>query len=102
MQAADRARLDRKRVIVLNELDAQHHFFRWFDHVFNSYHMGKGKRDPGLFFDITDRLGLQPGEILFVDDLRSNVERARAAGWQTILYEDRASFLEAAANVLPV
>jgi putative hydrolase of the HAD superfamily len=75
----------------LNERD---HFFQYFDHVFNSYHLGKGKRNPSLFYDIAERLALAPGEILFVDDLRSNVERARAAGWQAILYTDQASFEE--------
>lgn len=75
----------------LNERD---HFFDCFDHIFNSYHMGKGKRDPSLFHDITEQLKLAPGEILFVDDIRNNVERARAAGWQTIHYVDKASFLE--------
>lgn len=78
----------------LNERDR---FFRYFDHVFNSYHLGKGKRDPTLYHDITARLALPPAGILFVDDLRSNVERAQAAGWQTILYEDRASFEEGVA-----
>lgn len=75
----------------LNERD---HFFRYFDHVFNSHHLGKGKRDPTLFHDIAARLALAPHEILFVDDLKSNVERAQAAGWQAIHYTDRASFEE--------
>ena len=76
----------------LDWLDERDQFFRYFDHVFNSYHLGKGKRDPGLFYDIAARLALAPAEILFVDDLISNVERARAAGWQAIHYVDRASF----------
>jgi len=76
---------------LLNERD---HFFQYFDHVFNSYHLGKGKRDLSLFYDIAARLALAPDEIMFVDDLVSNVERAQAAGWQTIHYTDRASFEE--------
>lgn len=75
----------------LNERD---HFYDFFDHVFNSYYMGKGKRDPSLFHDIAGRLKLSPGEILFVDDIENNVTRAQAAGWQTIRYIDKASFLE--------
>jgi len=82
----------------LNERDD---FFKYFDHVFNSYHMGKGKRDPSLFHEITDRLGLAPGEILFVDDMKSNVERAQAAGWQAIHYVDKGSFLEQVEKLLP-
>lgn len=83
----------------LDRLDARDHFFDAFDHVFNSYYLGKGKRDPTLFDDITARLALAPAEILFVDDLRSNVERAQAAGWQAILYEERAAFEAAVAGL---
>jgi HAD superfamily hydrolase (TIGR01509 family) len=55
--------------------------------------MGKGKRDPDLFPDITEQLALSPSEILLVDDIKSNVERAQAAGWQAIHYVDKASYL---------
>jgi len=75
----------------LNERD---HFYDFFDHVFNSYDMGKGKRDPSLFSDIAEQLALSPAEILFVDDIENNVTRAQAAGWQTIHYVDKAPFLE--------
>ena len=78
----------------LDWLNQRDHFFQYFDHVFNSYELGKGKRDPTLFHDIAARLALAPHEILFVDDLMSNVERAQAAGWQAIHYTDRASFEE--------
>lgn len=76
----------------LDELDARDHFFAEFDHVFNSYHLGKGKRDPTLFDDIAKRLALAPAGILFIDDLQGNIERAQAAGWQTICSDDKASF----------
>jgi putative hydrolase of the HAD superfamily len=76
----------------LDWLNQRDHFFQYFDHVFNSYHLGKGKRDPTLFHDIAARLGLEPAEILFVDDLKSNVECAQSAGWQAIHYTDRAAF----------
>ena len=75
----------------LNERD---HFFEFFDHIFNSYHMGKGKRDPGLFHDITKQLALSPNEILLVDDMKSNATRAQEAGWKAIHYVDKASLLE--------
>lgn len=80
----------------LNERDQ---FFQYFDHVFNSYHLGKGKRDPTLFYDIAARLALAPAQILFVDDLMSNVERARSAGWHAIHYVDRVSFEESIVNL---
>ncbi len=67
----------------LERLDRRHGLFGHFDHVFNSYRLGRSKRDPALFPDITARLGLPPPAILFLDDDRGNVERARAAGWRT-------------------
>ena len=82
----------------LNERDQ---FFGFFDHVFNSYYMGKGKRDPGLFYDIAEQLALSPGEILLVDDIKSNVQRAQAAGWQTIHYVDKAGFLDRIDRIIP-
>ena len=85
----------------LDWLNQRDHFFEYFDHVFNSYHMGKGKRDPGLFYDIAERLALEPAEILFVDDIKSNIERAQAAGWQTIHYVDKDSFMKTIAKLMP-
>ncbi|NNJ96881.1 MAG: hydrolase, partial [Gammaproteobacteria bacterium] len=33
----------------LDELDRRDHFFRFFDRIYNSYYLGKGKRDPSHF-----------------------------------------------------
>jgi len=82
----------------LNERDQ---FFRFFDPVFNSYHMGKGKRDPGLFYELSEQLALSPSEILLVDDMKSNVERAQAAGWQAIHYVDKEDFMVRINTLLP-
>jgi putative hydrolase of the HAD superfamily len=78
----------------LDWLDQRDHFFQYFDHVFNSYHMGKGKRDISLFSGIAEQLALAPNEILFVDDMQSNVTRAESAGWKTIRYLDKTGFLQ--------
>jgi len=77
----------------LDELDETYHFYSTFDHVFNSYYMGKGKQDPGLFDDIANRLRLAPEAILFIDDDAGNVMRAQAAGWQVIKYTNREDFM---------
>ena len=84
----------------LDWLDQRDHFFQYFDHVFNSYHMGKGKRDPALFNEIAEQLALLPQEILFVDDMKSNIERAQSAGWQTIRYMHKEEFLQQMAHYL--
>lgn len=74
----------------LNEKD---HFYDAFDHIFNSYYLGKGKRDPSLFTDVAAALALPPSALLFVDDNIENVERARDAGLQAIQYVDRNGFM---------
>jgi len=75
----------------LDELDERHHFMRAFDHVYNSYHLGKGKRDPSLFADVAADLALPPVALLFIDDDPGNVERARQAGYQALLFTDQHS-----------
>ncbi len=75
----------------LDELDRQYPFFKEFHRVFNSYHSGKGKKDPSLFLDVARELGIQPSQILFIDDNPGNVERARSQGFRAIHYKDRES-----------
>lgn len=79
----------------LDRLETQHHFYGLFDRVYNSYYMGKGKHDPSLFAEVAADLGLPAAAILFIDDNRDNVLRARASGMQAIHYVDRQSFLQA-------
>jgi putative hydrolase of the HAD superfamily len=69
----------------LARLDRRDDFFREFDRVFNSYDLGKGKRDPGIFDEVVAALGIAPREALFIDDMPSNVERAKGRGLQAIL-----------------
>jgi HAD superfamily hydrolase (TIGR01509 family) len=78
----------------LGDLDRQYDFFKEFDVIFNSYHMGKGKRDPALFDEISIKLGVKSSEILFIDDNEGNIARARAKGWNTILYRNKEGFLQ--------
>ena len=77
---------------MLDRLNARFDFFKWFDYVFNSYHVGKGKRDISLFDDVAGVLKTPPDRILFIDDDPGHVERARQKGWKAILYVNRESF----------
>jgi putative hydrolase of the HAD superfamily len=70
----------------LARLDRRDHFFCEFDRVFNSYDLGKGKRNSGTFNDVVAALGIAPGEALFIDDMPSNVDRAKERGLRAILY----------------
>lgn len=76
----------------LDELDRRHHFSDAFDRIYNSYHLGKGKRDRSLFADIAKDLGVPPSALLFVDDDTGNVNRAREAGYEAMLFVDEQTF----------
>lgn len=77
----------------LERLDDRDLFYSEFDHVFNSYRLAKGKRDPSLFADVVAGLGIAPPEALFVDDMPANVERAMREGLQGIVFTDEEGFL---------
>ncbi|MCG6937383.1 MAG: HAD family phosphatase [Gammaproteobacteria bacterium] len=78
----------------LDRLDARDHFYVYFDHVYNSYTMGKGKRDPSHFTDVAADLGLEPAAVLFIDDSKMNIANAESAGMQAIQYVDRETLMQ--------
>ena len=78
----------------LDELEAGYHFFQYFDAVFNSYHLGKTKRDPAIFQDTLQELQVGAAEALFVDDNIGHIDRAAAAGLQTHYFEDQQGFIK--------
>lgn len=77
----------------LDELNQQTEFYSAFDHIYNSYYLGKGKQDPSIFEDIANDLRLSPNTILFVDDHKGNIDRARAGGWLALQFIDKKNFL---------
>ena len=85
----------------LDELDNEHRFFQFFDHVFNSYHMGKSKKDSSLFDDVLRSLRTDASHALFVDDHEGNIQRAKQRGLHTILYSDPESFRSDLAQFCP-
>ncbi len=70
----------------LDRLDREHHFFREFDQVFNSYHLGKTKRDASVFDDTVRALGVAASEALLVDDNPGHVQRAVSRGLAAHLF----------------
>ena len=85
----------------LDELDARYNFFRLFDRVFNSYHLGKCKKDPTLFEDVLGEMNFRPEQSLFVDDSQDNIKRATSRGLHTIYYQDKISFMESMRSFCP-
>jgi HAD superfamily hydrolase (TIGR01509 family) len=57
-------------------------------YIFNSFHLKKTKRNPSLFKDICDKLGLNIDEVLFVDDNLDNIKRASTQGLRTIHFKN--------------
>ena len=84
----------------LDELDQRHGFFRRFDYIFNSYYLHITKKDPEIFDMVSQRLYIDPANILFIDDHKAHILRARQKGLQTILYEDKASFIQQLAGIV--
>lgn len=69
-----------------------------FDVVVISGEVGLRKPEPEIFELTCGRLGLQPSQCVFVDDLRHNVEAAVALGWVGVhhrTYTETAAELEA-------
>lgn len=77
----------------LDRLNERHGFFALFDRIFNSFHVGKTKRDPTLFTDVLAALAIPAGEALLVDDNAGHIQRAGNLGLQTHLFQDTDSFL---------
>ncbi len=77
----------------LDRLEQRDHFFQEFDRVFNSFYLGKGKREPSVFLDTVQALGVEPGQALLIDDNPGNIARAAAMGLQTLLFENQESCL---------
>ena len=84
----------------LERLDRREAFLKEFDRVYNSYWLGKGKRDPTLFDDVLADLGLQPGQVLFVDDSPANGERAGSRGLRVLSSGEQEAIEEALRTVL--
>lgn len=60
-----------------------HHLF---DDIVCSAEVGMAKPEAGIFTLAAQRLGLEPGQCVFVDDLDTNVEAARQVGMQAVLF----------------
>ena len=57
------------------------------DSVFSSCELGVLKDDPRFFEQVLDRLGLEPGEVLLVDDKDKYVDCARGAGLDAVCWD---------------
>ena len=71
-----------------------------FDAYINSAEVQMRKPTPAIFHHALERLGVQPAEAVFIDDLPRNIEAASALGLHTILHRDPAEILAALSALL--
>ena len=68
----------------------RYHFEEMTDLIIYSHEEGMAKPDPHIFELTCARLGVQPGEVVFLDDVEPSVTAARALGIHALLFHDTA------------
>ena len=58
------------------------------DEIIYSHECGMSKPDPGIYALACERLGVEPAQMVFLDDSGPCVEGARRAGIHAVLYQD--------------
>ena len=61
----------------------------WIDHWFISGDLGLRKPSAEIYRLAADRLGVRPRDVVFVDDRPRNLDAAKAAGFNTVLFDIR-------------
>ncbi|OGW38135.1 MAG: hypothetical protein A2Y97_03895 [Nitrospirae bacterium RBG_13_39_12] len=84
----------------LDEINQKTPFLNYFDYVFNSFNLGKGKRDPSVFRDICSKMGFNPEEVLFIDDNMENIKRALKEGMKSIHFKSIGDFTREIENFI--
>lgn len=59
-----------------------------FNDIFNVPLIGFEKTDKRAYLDIAERVGVEPNELLFIDDNKDNLKAAKEEGLDTLHYED--------------
>lgn len=82
------------------ERERHHGFEDVTDDIVYSHEVGVAKPDPAAYELTARRLGVEPHEVLFLDDVEANVDAARRAGWHAVLHRDTATSIAAMERVL--
>jgi putative hydrolase of the HAD superfamily len=70
------------------EAERHHGFEAITDDIVYSHEVAVKKPDPAVYELARSRLGVEAGQIAFLDDVPANCAAARAAGWHAVLHED--------------
>ena len=79
----------------IDDINAKSGFFSLFDKVYNSYKMGITKKESRTFDLIIKNIGLDPGEMLFIDDHAAHIGRAQEKFLHTIWFTEKKMFFTA-------
>lgn len=71
-----------------------------FQEVFSALKLNLSKNDPSSYKEIINKVRLLPMEVVFVDDLQSNIEAAKQAGLRTIHYKSNNQLFVALKEIL--
>jgi FMN phosphatase YigB (HAD superfamily) len=82
------------------ERERHHGFEDVTDDIVYSHEVGIAKPDPAAYELTARRLGVEPHEVLFLDDVAANVDAARRAGWHAVLHRDTATSIAAMERIL--
>jgi epoxide hydrolase-like predicted phosphatase len=77
-------------------------FDQLFDVLVISGELGVRKPEPSIYAAAAERMGLEPSELVFVDDLRGNLKPARALGMATVHHTDAAATIAQLEELLGV
>ncbi len=77
---------------LLDDLIHKHTFFHEFDGMFLSYEMGTRKPEPDIYLKASQKVNLNPDQILFIDDMKENIDGASSLGFHTIHFTDIETF----------
>lgn len=61
----------------------------YFDQVFYSHLIGKRKPESNIYKYVNDTLGVRKETVVFIDDLKENVEGAQEFGWQAVVHNPK-------------
>jgi putative hydrolase of the HAD superfamily len=86
----------------LDIFNEKYDFFKLFEKVYNSYHLGKGKKDISIFSDVCKDMGVAPAEALFVDDSEGHIGRAEETGLKTVYFTDVKKNIEEIKEILSI
>jgi putative hydrolase of the HAD superfamily len=78
-----------------SELLARPELARLFDIAISSADVGLRKPDRAMFRHAEERLNARPDELIFVDDVETNVAAARAFGWHGVHHLSTAETIDA-------